>query len=160
MFNDPLRRAVRIGGVVAAVAVTGRSIATAGNDEAHWIVVARDSGYTISIDTTRIISESGHTYEVWYRTDHAVTRFYKEKAFTRETVHAILRCDSYKFRIMSTAMSMGSKRPVTTQIMEGRDLERQSWRRVEAGSTEADAARATCVVADWAASSRRSSRRD
>jgi hypothetical protein len=86
---------------------------------------------------------------VWYRTDHATTRFYQEKAFTRELVHAILRCDGYSFRITSVAMSMGDARPVIRQFTEPLDLARQQWRRVEAGSTEADAARATCQVADW-----------
>ena len=119
------------------------------NDESRWMVVARDSNYTISLDTSRILALSGRTYEIWYRTDHAAMRYYKEKAFTRETVHAILRCERYSYRVASVAMSMGDGRAVTRQITEPSDLARQEWRRVEAGTTDADAARATCVVADW-----------
>jgi len=118
-------------------------------------MVARDSTYSISVDTSRIVAEPGRTYDIWYRTDHTVTRFYNDKAFTREVVHAVLRCDGYTFRVMSTAMSMGAGRAVLRQVTEPRDLVRQPWRRVEAGSTEADAAHATCEVADWAKWGRR-----
>jgi hypothetical protein len=155
VFAEPFRNAVRTASVLTAGALTWLAVANARDEQANWIVVARDSTYSISIDTTRILVERGRTYEVWYRTDHAVTRFYKEKAFTRETVHAILRCNNYTFRVISTAMSMGSRRPVAQQVTDARDLARESWRKVEPGSTEADAARATCEVADWAAASRR-----
>jgi hypothetical protein len=137
-------------GRVAAAALTVRVMTSTNDSETHWLVVARDSSYTISIDTSRIVAQAGRTYEIWYRTDHSTTRYYNEKAFTRETVHAILRCYGYRFRIESVAMSIGSGRPVARQATEPRDLGQQEWRKVEAGSTEADAARATCVVADWA----------
>jgi hypothetical protein len=146
--------AVRVG-IVAAVVVTARAVATSDDGPTRWLVVARDSSYTISIDTAHIVALPGRVYEIWYRTDHSTTRYYKENAFTRETVRAILRCDGYSFRVASVAMSMGAGRPVARQITEPRDLARQAWRRVEAGSTEADAARATCVVADWAKWGRR-----
>jgi Surface-adhesin protein E len=149
------RTVARTAIVLAATAITVRLIGASGDNRVHWLVVARDSNYTIAIDTTRIVAEYGRTYDVWYRTDHAATRFYKEKAFTRETIHAVLRCDGYRFRIMSVAMSMGSGRAVTWQSAEPQDLASQSWRRVEPGSTESDAARATCQVADWVARAQR-----
>jgi hypothetical protein len=110
-------------GIATALAIAGRAIAGDLRDErARWLVVDRDSGYTIAIDTSRIVREHGRTYEIWYRTDHASKRFYRGKAFTRETVHAILRCDGYSFRVISTTMP---------------------------GSTDEKAALATCQLADW-----------
>jgi len=145
-----LRRGIGTLAVVAAASVTTRVIVTDHDDARHWLLVARDSTYSISLDTARIVAKAGREYEIWYRTDHTVTRFYNDKAFTREVVHAILRCgDGYTFRVMSTTMSMGSGRPVIRQITEPRDLVRQPWRRVDPGRTEADAAHATCEVADW-----------
>ncbi len=152
---SPLRRGIGALAVVAAASVATRVIVTGRDAAAVWLLVARDSTYSISIDTSRIVAEAGRTYEIWYRTDHTVTRFYNDKAFTREVVHAILQCDGYRFRVMSTVMSMGSGRPVIRQFTEPRDLARQPWRRVEPGSTEADAAHATCEVADWAKWGRR-----
>jgi hypothetical protein len=150
-----LRRGIGALAVVAAASVTTRVIVSDRDDTAHWLLVARDSTYSISIDTSRIVAKPGREYEIWYRTDHTVTRFYNDKAFTREVVHAILRCDGYTFRVMSTVMSIGSGHPVIRQITEPRDLQRQPWRRVEPGSTEADAAHATCEVADWSKWGRR-----
>jgi len=150
-----LRRGIATLAVVAAASVTTRVIVTGHDDAARWLMVAKDSTYSISIDTSRIVADPGRIYEIWYRTDHTVTRFYNDKAFTREVVHAILRCDGYTFRVMSTVMSMGSASPVVRQVTEPRDLVRQPWRRVEPGSTEADAAHATCEVADWAKWGRR-----
>jgi hypothetical protein len=150
-----MRKVVHAALVVAAGVVTWRVIVRTADDRDNWMNVARDSGYTVSIDTTHIMREYGRTYEVWYRTDHAMTRFYKQKAFTREMVHAILRCDNYSFRVMSSAMSMGSRYPVVQQATEPKDLADQPWRPVEAGSTEADAARGACIVSDWTASARR-----
>jgi hypothetical protein len=137
-------KGARILGAVAAVSLGVRAAGVFGDHPSHWIVVARDSSYIISLDTTRIVSPFGHAYEVWYRTDHTRTRFYNEKAFTRETVHALLRCNSYQYVIMSAEMSIGSGRPVVRQTTEPRDVRRQPWRDVEAGSAEADAAGMTC----------------
>lgn len=145
-----LRKGIGALAVIAAASVTTRVI-IAGHDEAdHWVVVAQDSNASISLDTSRIVAENGRTYEIWYRTDHAVTRLYKDKPFNREVVHAVLRCDDYAFRVMSTAMSVGARSPFVTQFTDSGDLARQPWRRVEPGSIEADAAHATCEVADWA----------
>jgi hypothetical protein len=147
-----LGAAARTVGIAIALAVAGRAIAGDLRDErARWLVVDRDSvgGYTIAIDTSRIVREYGRTYEIWYRTDHASKRFYRGKAFTRETVHAILRCDGYSFRVISTTMSLGSWRSVLHQAMDKRDLEREDWRSVEPASADEKAALATCQLADW-----------
>ena len=135
--------------VVGAAGIATRALMVDGDDPMHWMLVARDSSYSIALDTSRIVATPGRTYEVWYRTDHSTLRFYNEHAFTREIVHAVLRCDGYTFRVMSAVMSIGGGRPVVRQVTEPRALGREAWRRVEPGSTEADAARATCEVADW-----------
>ncbi len=142
--------AVRTVGIAAALTLAWRAVAGDLRDErARWLVVDRDSGYTVAIDTSRIVRERGRTYEIWYRTDHTSKRFYRGKAFTRETVHAILRCDGYSFRVISTTMSLGSWRSVLHQEMDKRDLAREDWHSVEPGSADEKAALATCQLADW-----------
>lgn len=144
-----LRKGVRAIVVAGAAALAAVAITSDRDDPPHWLLVARDSSYAIAIDTSRIRALPGRIYEVWYRTDHAMPRYYNAKMFTREVVHATLRCDGFSFRVMSVAMSVGAGRPVIRQTTEPRDYANQAWRRVEAGTTEADAARATCQVADW-----------
>jgi len=145
-----VRRGIAALTVVAAASVATRVVITSQDEATHWVVVARDSTFSISLDTSRIIARPGRIYQIWYRTDHTVTRFYRDEPFNRELVHAVLRCDGYTFRVMSTAMSMGSRHPVIRQVTDDRELVRQQWRGVEPGSTEADAAHATCNLADWA----------
>lgn len=119
------------------------------DDATRWAVVARDSTYTIAIDTARIGQQPyRNTYQIWYRTDHSALRFYNEKAFDREIVQAILNCDGYSFRIVSTEMSIRGGRSVARQITASGELGRQQWRKVEPGSIEADAARAACELGD------------
>jgi hypothetical protein len=151
-----LGAAARAGAFATAMALAGFAVESALRaDRARWLVVERDSGYTIALDTSRIVREYGRTYEIWYRTDHAAERFYRGKAFTRETVHAILRCDSYSFRVISTTMSIGSGRSVVHQAMDSRDLAREAWHSVEPASADEKAALATCELADWKAWARR-----
>jgi hypothetical protein len=70
-------------------------------------------------------------------------------------VHAILRCDGYSFRVISTTMSLGSWRSVLHQAMDKGDIEREDWHSVEPGSTDEKAALATCQLADWKSWARR-----
>jgi hypothetical protein len=142
--------AVRAAGAAAALVFIGHSVVEKRREErARWLMVDRDSGYTIAIDTSRIVREYGRTYEIWYRTDHAAPRFYRGKAFTRETVHAILRCEGYKFRVISTTISVGASGSIISQAMGPRDLEREAWHSLEPGSTDEKVALATCELADW-----------
>jgi hypothetical protein len=151
-----VRLGIQAGGILAAIAFAGHAIASGVRDSrARWVVVERDSGYTIALDTSRIVRERGRTYEIWYRTDHASPRFYRGEAFTRETVHAILQCNGYAFRVISTTMSTGAGRSVVHQEMDARDLQREAWHPVEPGSEDEKAALATCQVADWKAWSHR-----
>ena len=76
--------------IVTAASLAAYGIASGGDEPTRWMLVAHDSSYAISIDTSRIVAAPGRVYEVWYRTDHAATRFYNQKAFTREVVHAVL----------------------------------------------------------------------
>jgi surface-adhesin protein E len=148
--------AIRAAGVAAAVMFAAHAVSNElREDRARWLVVERDSEYTIALDTSRIVREYGRTYEIWYRTDHASKRFYRGKAFTRETVNAILGCDGYRFRVISTTMSMGSGRSVVHQAMDSRDLAREAWHSVEPGSADEKAALATCELADWKSWARR-----
>lgn len=114
----------------------------------HWLLVARDSSYAISIDTTRIVRARDRVYDIWYRTDNAGTRYYKEKAFTRETVAVELFCTNFSFKVLQTAFSVGDGRPVARQANSTREIVTQPMHRVDPGSIDADAARATCIVAD------------
>ena len=134
--------------VAAAAAVAWRELAPPRNDDRSWMLIARDSSYSISLDTTRIARVYDRGYEVWYRTDHVATRYYREKAFDRETVKMLILCRDGRFKVISTTMSMRGERPVLRQLNSEKDVNSQPWHSVEAGSTDADAARATCVVAD------------
>jgi hypothetical protein len=131
----------------ALVVVAARRVIFADSDS-HWLVIARDSSYAISLDTTRIAQLYDRVYEIYYRTDHTQVRYYREKAFTRETVRTELACHDLAFKVVSTKMSIGGGRPVTEQHNSAADVRHETWHDVEAGSTEADAARATCIVAD------------
>ena len=119
-----------------------------GDNDAHWMLIARDSSYAISLDTTRIDRVFDRGYDIWYRTDHVTTRFYKQKAFNRETVRAQIACRDLSFKVVISTLSMRGRGTVERQVNSRDDVQRQTWHRVEPGSTEADAARATCIVAD------------
>src|SRR3954463_13497709 len=134
--------------LLAAAAVVGWRAFTPRDSDAHWMLIARDSSYSISLDTTRILRAFDRGYDVWYRTDHLALRFYKEKPFNRETVQALLSCYTFTFKVVSTAMSIGSARPVARQSNTRDEVAHETWHPTPAGSTEADAARATCIVAD------------
>ena len=134
--------------VLAAAAVVGWRAFGSAERPANWMLIARDSSYSISLDTTRIGRAFDRGYDVWFRTDHSALRFYKEKAFNREIVHTILACHDLAFRVVSTEMSVGSSRPVARQSNTAGEVAHEAWHPVTAGSTEADAARATCIVAD------------
>lgn len=137
-----------IGPLLAAITVIAWRVFIPGDDDAHWMLIARDSSYSISLDTTRIGRVFDRGYDIWYRTDHVATRFYKAKAFNRETVRAEIACRDFAFKVVSTTMSMRGAGAVERQINSRDDVQRQKWHSVEPGSTEADAARATCIVAD------------
>ena len=135
--------------IASAIALGARRYSMA-NDESRWLVVATDSGVRIAVDVAHIEHRAAHSILIWYRTDHDVMRYYKEKAFNREIVQALLQCDAYTFRIVSTEMSVRGGRTVMRQASSNGELSRQPWRRVEAGSAESDAARAACRLADRA----------
>jgi hypothetical protein len=147
---------VRAAAFATALAFAGRAIASGLQEEhARWLVVERDSGYTIALDTSRIVREYGRTYDIWYRTDYASPRYYRGMAFNRETVHAILRCGGFTFRVVSTTMSKGAGRSLLHQEMGPRDLQGEEWHSVEPGGPDEKAAVATCQVGDWKSWSRR-----
>jgi hypothetical protein len=117
-------------------------------DSAHWMQVARDANYTISIDTARIeVPEHRQWYVVWYRTEHAQPRLHKGKPFNRETVKSLLRCDDYSFKIASIDMSIGAGHIVATQRATADEIAKQPWRNVERWTIEETVARAACDVA-------------
>jgi hypothetical protein len=143
---DPRRSWV--GPLLAAITVIAWRVFIPGDNEAHWMLIARDSSYAISLDTSRIARLFDRGYDIWYRTDHVATRFYREKAFNREIVRAEIACRDLAFKVVSTTMSMRGAGTVERQVNSREDVQRERWHRVEPGSTEADAARATCIVAD------------
>ena len=143
---DPRR--AWVGPLLAALTVIAWKIFLPADNDAHWMLIARDSSYTISLDTTRIDRAFDRGYDIWYRTDHVMTRFYKEKPFNRETVRAEIACRNLAFKVVSTTLSVRGGATVERQVNTHDDVQRQAWHRVEPGSTEADAARATCIVAD------------
>jgi hypothetical protein len=124
------------------------------DDSPRWVRVARDANYTIYIDTGRMERLDGpgvqaHTYEVFYRTDHAQPRVHDKDnvVFNREVVRSVIQCDGMRFRVASVDMSMGDKRPVVQQRLTDKELMHQKWREVEMGTAEELAARAACHFA-------------
>jgi hypothetical protein len=117
------------------------------DDDSRWLIVASDSAYTIALDTTRISSEGQHSYRIWYRTDHSAKRFYREKAFDREVVQAILGCRDLRYRIVSSEMSVRGGLVVERQMLDEKEVAREQWHQVEAGSTDAIVAREACDIA-------------
>src|SRR5262249_225232 len=87
---------------LAAVAIVASMRTHSSADEdGRWLIVARDSGYTVALDTSHIRFDRGRGIRIWYRTDHSAMRFYNEKAFNRELVEAILQCPGYSFRVVT-----------------------------------------------------------
>jgi hypothetical protein len=130
----------------AGVAAAARTLASPRENLDAWVRVAGDSTYVIAVDTTRITRGYGRLYGVWSRTDHAETRFYNGMRFNREIVQSLLQCEGFAFRVASVDMSLDG-RVVARQRTNAGELGRQEWRRVEAGTTEAIAAQATCELA-------------
>ena len=130
----------------AAAGLAARMMVPSNESGGSWVVVATDSTYTISIDTARIRYRPGGVYVVWSRTDHAVARFYHGKRFNREIVESLLQCDRLSFKVARVDMALDG-RHVTRQRTDDGELGRQVWRPVEAGTTDAIAAQATCDLA-------------
>lgn len=114
---------------------------------ARWVRVVRDPNYTIFIDTGRVSRHWDRSWQVWYRTEHAVPRLHRRKEFNREIVHSRVNCDSLTFKVVSVDMSMNEGPPISVQRMDYKELEQQVWRRVQRGTVEEIAAEAACHFA-------------
>lgn len=130
--------------ILASAMVAAFSKVSTTSESGHWLRIASDSNYDISIDTTRVARRFGYAYGVWYRTDHAVTHLYKGQPFNREIVESILDCGNLSFRVASVDMFLGTGAPVAQQRTGPGELGQQPWRHVEPETIEAVAARATC----------------
>lgn len=136
---------------VLPLAAAGAALAwrsRASDADSHWMLVASDSSYAIWLDTARIARVYNRLYEVWYRTDHRAPRYYRDKAFDRETVQIQIACRELQFKVVSTTLSMRGRRTVVHQENTPADVRRQAWHAVDPGTTDADAAGATCALAD------------
>lgn len=107
----------------------------------------QDANYTVAIDTGRLSRHWDRSWQVWYRTDHAVTRLHKGKEFNREVVQSRVHCDSLTFKVVSVDMSMGDGPPISVQRMDREELDDQEWRQIERGTAEEVAAAAACHFA-------------
>ena len=95
--------------LVAAGTALGWQAMLAADDDRHWMLIARDSSYSISLDTMRISRVYDRVYDVWYRTDHREMRSYKDSAFDYETVHVEIACRPTSFKVVSTTLSLCGK---------------------------------------------------
>jgi hypothetical protein len=134
--------------LVAAGAALGWRSRSVTDVADHWMLVASDSSYTIWLDTTRISRLYTRIYEVWYRTDHREPRYYRNAEFNRETVQIQIACRQLQFKVVSTTLSMRGRRNVIHQENTSREVSQQTWHPVDPGTTDADAAGATCNIAD------------
>ena len=130
----------------ALVAVGCASPATDA-DSGRWVRVVRDANYSVSIDTGRVSRHWDRSWQVWYRTDHAVPRLHKGKEFNREIVQSRVDCDSLMFKVVSVDMSMNGGPLISLQRMDFAEMEEQPWRRVQRGTVEEIAAQAACHFA-------------
>ncbi len=141
--------------IALLVVLSSLALFSRANADTHdWVAVAHDANYDIQIDRAkterRLIPQLGKwvsIVETLYRTNHKQTRLHKEKQFNREVVHSILMCDSLWFKVKSVTMSMGDGRPVSRQVLTWDEVYRQTWHRVELGTSEEIAARAACHFA-------------
>ena len=139
---------------LALLAVAGASVIGArwtltaiADSYGYWVQVARDSSYDIAIDTSRI-KRRGEGWEIWYRTDHATTHLYKDKAFNREVVQSLLRCSNLSFRVARVDMSLRPRGVVAQQLAGPGELGQQPWRPVDRETIEGTAAKAACDFVD------------
>jgi len=130
-------------GVTAAIVVRLYYMLDADRPE-HWLRVAGDSSYTISIDTTRVVEAYPGIYDVWYRTDHSTIHQYRGASFNREDVESLLRCSTLEFKVEGVDMSMRGGRVVARQRNDARDVKRDDWHPVDARTIESTAAQVTC----------------
>jgi hypothetical protein len=134
-------------GLSASLLAAGCGGAAPNTEPGRWVRVVRDANYTVAIDTGRVSRFWDRSWQVWYRTDHAVPRLHKDKAFNREIVQSRVKCDSLTFKVVSVDMSMDDGPPISVQRMDNKELDDQPWRRVELGTVEEIAARAACYFA-------------
>lgn len=143
----PLRDGLKALALCATLGVAGCGSAAPDADPGRWVRVVRDANYTVAIDTGRVSRHWDRSWQVWYRTDHAVPRLHKGKEFNREIVQSRVNCDNLTFKVLSVDMSMNGGPPISVQRADNKDLEDQPWRRVERGTVEEVAARAACHFA-------------
>ena len=115
-----------------------------GDRPEHWLRVAGDSSYSISIDTTRVAEAYAGIYDIWYRTDHSTAHQYRGSTFNREDVESLLKCNTLEFKVEGVDMSMRGGRVVAHQRNDDHDVKRDSWHAVEPRTIEATAAQVTC----------------
>lgn len=116
-------------------------------DAGRWVRVLQDANYIVAIDTVRVSRFWDRSWQVWYRTDHAIPRLHKGKQFNREIVNSRVNCDSLVFKVVSVDMSMNGGPPISLQRMDHKEMDDQPWRRVELGTVEEIAAQAACHFA-------------
>ena len=133
-------------GVAVAVtaALVSRLYLMGGDRPEHWLRVAGDSNYMISIDTTRIVEPYRGIYDVWYRTDHSTTHEYRGATFNREDVESLVRCNTLEFKVKGVDMSMRGGRIVARQRNDDHDVKQDAWHAVDPRTIEALAAEVTC----------------
>jgi hypothetical protein len=140
-------KATAIQSILTAFLGFGCTNAGANGEPERWLRIVQDANYTIAIDTSRVSRQADRSWQVWYRTDHAVPRLHKGKAFNREVVQSRVDCDSLTFKVVSVDMSMGSEPPISIQRMDRKEMDDQPWRHVERGTAEEIAAGAACHFA-------------
>jgi hypothetical protein len=143
----PLRNGLGVLALCASFGAAGCGSATQDTEPVRWVRVVRDANHTVAIDTGRVSRHWDRSWQVWYRTEHAIPRLHKGKEFNREIVQSRVNCDSFTFKVVSVDMSMNDGPPISVQRANFKDLEDQPWRRVERGTVEEIAAQAACHFA-------------
>lgn len=135
---------------MALAACVGGYDPTAGEvppDSRRWMDVFSDSNYTVAVDVGNLVKTASaweDEYEIWYRTQHHRPRLRRGELWDLEYTRSVVRCDSLWYKILSVDLSDGGRRTVSQQrtgYME------QSWRRIDASSSERLVALRACDLA-------------
>lgn len=75
----PLRNGLKGLALCASLGADGCGSAAQDPEPVPWVRVVRDANHTVAIDSGRVSRHWDRSWQVWYRTDHAVPRLHKGK---------------------------------------------------------------------------------
>lgn len=145
-----LRRMARLSIVTGVAACAGQTAAK--TFTAPWVIIFRDPGFQIALDTSRVERVDTQSYLLWMQTRWVVPRRGSTRRapspFNRELIHAFLRCDTVGYKVARTIVSLDDGPPVDS-VGAGVDAARRAdWRPASPRSADLGAGSAACTMLD------------